>query len=105
MLKMMNLDKNKSLKLDHSIWTWNEILNKAKEEAKELTEAIKDGDKAHIAEEVLDNIQINIGILDKLHQEGINVNQEFLRHEKKLINRGWKSKGVIEIEVKSIGRL
>lgn len=99
MLKMVILDKNELLKLDHSTWNWNEILDKVKEESKELAVAIQEGDKAHIAEETLDNIQINMGVLDKLQQEGVNINQEFQRHEKKLINRKWKIKGIISIKV------
>lgn len=96
MPKMMILDKNDP---------WPTHGAKLIEEAEELAEGIENGDKANIAEEAFDTIQVCIGILDKLRIEGIDIRTECLRHEKKLINRGWKHKGILEIEVRNSGRV
>ena len=78
---------------------WNLHQSKLYEEFRELDNAIDEGDNIHIAEETLDVIQVAIGVLDKLHHEGIDVQQAIHRHNKKLINRGWKHKAVIKIHV------
>lgn len=105
MPRMMILDKNVEQGQNNSKWSWRDISNKLDEEATELMVALHEQDKAHISEEALDVIQIAIGILDKLEREGVDINQEFLRHEKKLINRHWKPKGEIEIKVYKYGRV
>lgn len=86
----MVLDKNDS---------WGMHKAKVYEESLELVDAIKEGDNAHIAEEALDTIQVAIGILDKLHKEGIDIQQAVYRHNKKLTNRGWDAKAIIKIQV------
>lgn len=89
-MKLMVLDKNDN---------WG--LHKAKvyEECLELADAIKEGDNVHIAEEALDIIQVAIGILDKLHHEGIDIQQAAYRHNEKLAARGWDTKAVIKIQI------
>lgn len=77
---------------------WKKHKDKVKEEAAELVEAIEERDSAHIAEEALDNIQVSIGILDKLHYEGIDIQQAVYKHNKKLTNRGWNYKAVIKVQ-------
>lgn len=81
--------------------TWLQHREKLLEEAIELDRAIMAEDKVNMAEEAFDTIQVCIGILDKLSQEGINIQQAMLKHEKKLINRGWKIKKVIETKLVS----
>lgn len=96
--KMMILHRNIEQGQDNDKWSWNDISEKFHEEATELKEAIGENNNLHIAEEALDVIQVCIGILDKLGQEGIDVHQMFLRHNKKLIKRHWMEKGVVEIK-------
>lgn len=89
-MKLMVLDKKEK---------WGMHKAKVYEESLELAEAIKEGDNAHIAEEALDNIQVAIGILDKLHNEGLDIQQAVYRHNKKLVARGWNAKAVIKVQV------
>lgn len=105
MPKIMILDKNETLGEDNNVWSWKDILKKIDEESTELTLALCKEDKANIAEETLDLIQLCAGVLDKLEREGTDIDQEFLKHEKKLINRKWKSKGIIDIKVQKFGRV
>lgn len=91
MLKMMVLDKNDS---------WGTHIGKIYEESAELIEAIAEGDHVHMVEEALDNIQVALGVLDKLQQEGIDIQQAVYRHNKKLIHRGWGIKASVNIEIK-----
>jgi phosphoribosyl-ATP pyrophosphohydrolase len=90
MLRMMVLDKNDS---------WETHIEKVEEESKELVEAIKESNHAHMGEEAMDNIQVAIGVLYKLYQEGTDIQQIVRRHEKKLVGRGWNAKAVIKIQV------
>ncbi|QAT40859.1 MazG nucleotide pyrophosphohydrolase domain-containing protein [Clostridium sp. JN-9] len=96
--------KSKLMVLDRD-YNWLKHKYKLCEETCELVKGINEKDLANIAEEALDIIQVCIGILDKLQLNGIDISQVFLRHEKKLIDRGLKPKGVIEIEVRNIGRV
>lgn len=57
----------------------------------------KEETKRKIAEETLDVIQVCIGILDKLEKEGVNLREEVEKHNMKLLNRGWKYKGVVHL--------
>jgi NTP pyrophosphatase (non-canonical NTP hydrolase) len=86
----MVIDKNDS---------WGMHKAKAHEECLELIEAINENDELHIAEEALDNIQVSIGILDKLSSEGVDIQTVINKHNKKLINRGWKSKITIKVQL------
>jgi NTP pyrophosphatase (non-canonical NTP hydrolase) len=97
-MKLMILSHNDRLKQDNNKWSWADIGIKHIEESDELLEAIAEEDMRHIAEEVLDEIQVCVGILDKLEREGINIEQIFLRHNEKLVNREWKGKGVVKIQ-------
>jgi NTP pyrophosphatase (non-canonical NTP hydrolase) len=97
-MELMILSHNDRLKQDNNKWNWTDISMKHKEESIELLEAIAKEDRHHIAEEVLDEIQVCVGILDKLEREGINIQQIFLKHNKKLVNREWKGKGVVRIQ-------
>lgn len=84
--------------------SWEKHLDKQQEEAEELREAIvnvayleRNNEKnlLHIAEEALDNIEVCIGILDKLGKE--IVEKANIEHIKKLEKRGWNFKNVLEI--------
>ncbi len=96
-MKLMVLDKKDG---------WKKHKEKVEEEAAELVEAIKEGNSADIAEKALDNLQVCIGILDKLYHEGVDIQQAVYRHNKKLINRGWNHKAVIKTQInKKMGQL
>ncbi|ABR48554.1 hypothetical protein Amet_2400 [Alkaliphilus metalliredigens QYMF] len=82
---------------DHS-WVRHRL--KLHEEHDELQQAIfgvKDN-IGHVAAEALDTIQVCIGILDKVEEEvpGM-VKKEIFNHNRKLLERGWKVKKVIQI--------
>lgn len=62
---------------------------------KHVTE--KEETKKKIAEETLDVIQVCIGILDKLEQEGIDIAKEIEKHNMKLLRRGWRYKEVVHL--------
>ena len=78
--------------------TWDDILKIHEEESDELIVAIKAGDKSSIEEETMDQLQVCLGILDKLEREGANLEELFNRHNRKLIKRFWKDKGEIKIQ-------
>lgn len=86
--------------------SWKKHRDKVEEESTELVEAIKEKDPAHIAEEALDNIQVSIGVLDKLYCLGlIDIQQAIDKHNKKLVDRGWNHKAVVKVQVnKKMGK-
>lgn len=57
----------------------------------------KEDTKEKIAEETLDVIQVCIGILDKLEQEGIDIPNAIEKHNMKLLRRGWRYKEVVHL--------
>lgn len=86
--------------------SWEKHRDKSEEESVELYRAIQevihgecDENKLlHIAEEALDNIEVSIGILDKLEQiDKEIIKKANLNHIKKLENRGWNFKRILEI--------
>lgn len=79
--------------------TWEKQASKLLEETKEVLEAIQEKDKEHVAEEVLDVIQVAIGMLDTLEGEGYSLKHMICTHLKKLKKRGWKSKKLIIFQV------
>lgn len=99
-MKLMILGKNKITGLTKSRETFTELKEKHLEEANELKEALEEGIYRNIAEEAMDQIQVCIGILDKLASLGLNIDQITKRHNKKLVIRGWEEKGVIYIKCK-----
>lgn len=73
---------------------------KLQEEFKEVSKAIELNDIENIAEEVLDVVQVCIGMLETLQEtKNIDIRQEVGRHVKKLVERGWKDKGKILFQV------
>lgn len=89
MIKIPVLQKNDS---------WETHRDKLVEETCELVLAMREKDTMHLLEELFDVAEVLVGIADKLEQEGYNLKQGSLRHEKKLIDRGWKFKGHIKVE-------
>ncbi|KOY64214.1 MazG nucleotide pyrophosphohydrolase domain-containing protein [Clostridium sporogenes] len=92
-MHLMILDKNETLKQERE---------KLLEESLELMNAITSCGIENTTEEVLDVIQVCIGILDTLEkEEDIDLEKEFNRHNRKLLGRDWKSKGKIIIKINS----
>ena len=92
-MHLMILDKEETLP---------EELLKLQEEFKEVRQAILNKDKENTTEEILDNIQVLIGMLDtKVKTEDIDLGKEINRHNRKLLERGWEFKGKIIIKINS----
>ncbi|MDU7948734.1 MAG: MazG nucleotide pyrophosphohydrolase domain-containing protein [Clostridium sp.] len=96
-LKLMVLDENIETHENNRCDSYEEVSKKLKEEYKELQEAIKEEEDVQIAEEVFDLIQVCIRILVILSKRGFSLMQLNNRHNKKLVNRGWKHKNIINI--------
>lgn len=94
------------LKKDDS---YKQHMDKLVEEVKETYEELKYLDlhkevilKNHLryaAGEVLDVIQVCVGILDNLQYKGLDIGEAVSLHNKKLMDRGWEIKGIVKIEV------
>lgn len=89
------LDKNDS---------WKIIINKLREESTEATVEMRnqtfgkyEDNKENIAAEVLDVIQVCIGALDKLEQEGLDLILASEKHCNKLKNRNWRIKEYLNL--------
>ncbi|MFT8313781.1 MAG: hypothetical protein ABF633_05930 [Clostridium sp.] len=96
-MKFPILSKNSYLDVDNDKYTLEELSKKLEIEQKELDNAIKGGmNKGYIAEELFDTMQMCLGMLNKLSEEGIDMRRVALRHEKKLIKLGWRWKGYVE---------
>lgn len=92
-MHLMILDKNETLKQERE---------KLLEESLELMNAITSYDIENTIEETLDVMQVCIGILDTLEkEENIDLEKELNRHNRKLLGRGWKNKGKINIKINS----
>ncbi|MBN3385892.1 nucleotide pyrophosphohydrolase [Clostridium botulinum] len=92
-MHLMILDKEETLPQE---------LLKLQEEFKEVKEAIINGDKQNTTEEILDNMQVLIGMLyTKVKTENMDLEKELNRHNRKLLERGWEFKGKINIKINS----
>ncbi|EKS4344817.1 MazG-like family protein [Clostridium botulinum] len=90
-MHLMILDKEETLPQE---------LLKLQEEFKEVKEAIINGDKQNTTEEILDIMQVCIGMLDtQVKNKDIDLEEEVSKHNKKLVNRGWKFKKRIFFQV------
>lgn len=90
-MHLMILDKEETLP---------EELLKLQEEFKEVKEAILNNDKENTTEEILDLMQVCVGMLDtKVKTEGIDLEKEINRHNRKLLERGWGSRGKVLIQI------
>ncbi|ABS34316.1 nucleotide pyrophosphohydrolase [Clostridium botulinum] len=89
-MHLMILDKEETLP---------EELLKLQEEFKEVRQAILNKDKENTTEEILDIIQVSVGMLyTKVKTENIDLEKELNRHNRKLLKRGWKTKGNIYLK-------
>lgn len=86
-------------RIDTRNLNWDDWNKKLKEEVGELTEALHSRNKIDIMEEVLDVIQVSLGICAKLFKEGIIMENGIHKHNKKLINRGCEPSAVIKFTV------
>lgn len=90
-MHLMILDKNETLKQERE---------KLLEESIELMNAITSYDIENTIEETLDVIQVCIGILDTLQkEENIDLEKEINKHNRKLLERGWESRGKVLIQI------
>lgn len=79
--------------------TYFNLFNKLVEEVIEVREEMIAYKKENLVSETLDVIQVCIGILDKLEQDGIKIKKEIEKHNLKLLQRGWIYKKVLHIDV------
>ncbi|KRQ86033.1 hypothetical protein ABG79_02165 [Caloramator mitchellensis] len=84
--------------------TYSDIFNKLVEEVMEIKTEIEAielevGEKEKLIAETLDVIQVCIGLLDKLSHEGVNIRKAIEKHNLKLLQRGWRYKKVLYIDV------
>lgn len=87
----MILDKDESLEKE---------ADKMQEECEELIRAIELKDKDNTLEEIWDVIQVAVGMLYTLQEtENANIKISLQKHLKKLVDRGWKDKGEVLIQV------
>lgn len=86
-------------KIDISKLTWEDWGKKIKEEVDELVIAIKSRDKSAIAEEVMDVIQVCVGVMAKLYKECISIDKEIQRHNGKLNDRGCEIAAEIKFNI------
>ncbi|MBY6844629.1 nucleotide pyrophosphohydrolase [Clostridium botulinum] len=92
-MHLMILDKEETL---------SEELLKLQEEFKEVKEAILNGDKENTTEEILDIIQVSVGMLyTKVKTENIDLEKEINKHNRKLLKRGWEFKSKINFYINS----
>ncbi|MBU3102956.1 MazG nucleotide pyrophosphohydrolase domain-containing protein [Clostridium gasigenes] len=96
-LKLMILKNNKITGESNEDDSWEKISEKVKEEYLELQEAIKEGDRPHIAEEAFDVQQMIIRIMALLEKENLDLEQLGKRHNRKLVKRGWTHSKIIRI--------
>ncbi|AUN25426.1 nucleotide pyrophosphohydrolase [Clostridium botulinum] len=92
-MHLMILDKEETLP---------EELLKLQEEFKEVKEAIINGDKENTTEEILDLIQVSVGMLyTKVKTENMDLEKEINKHNRKLLKRGWEFKSKINFYINS----
>lgn len=96
---LRKVTQRNSNKVNLSKLTWDDWKKKLNEEVDELVVALHSGNKKDIMEEVLDVVQVCIGILAKLFKEGMVVEQGIHRHNKKLVNRGCEIAAEVKFDV------
>lgn len=93
----MQLGKNLETKEDNTEDVWDKVKSKLEEEYKKLIEAIEEKNFLHIAEEVQDLVQVCIRVFVLLKKENLNLEQLNMRHNRKLVKRGWQHVNIIRI--------
>ena len=96
-LKFMQLGKNLETNEDNEKDTWDNVKDKLEEEYKELIEAIEEKKFLHIAEEVQDLVQVCIRVFSLLKRANMDMEQLNMRHNRKLVKRGWQHVNIIRI--------
>lgn len=96
-MKFMQLGRNIETKEDNEKDGWDKISSKLNEESKELMDAIEERDLMHITEEVQDLIQVCIRVFVLLKKKKMNLEQLNLRHNRKLVKRGWQHIRIIRV--------
>ena len=99
-LKLMVLDKNLNTGETNVNDDWELIMEKLCEEFMEVHAAISNKDDLNLSEELMDLIQVTIRGLVLLQKDGMNIEEIFNRHNKKLIDRGWVERNIINITIK-----
>lgn len=80
-----------------------ELVEKLDEESAEVYHAIASESNERQAEEIIDVIQVCVALLDLLEQEGIDIKEQVARHMFKLLERGWRYKAVLTIDITKEG--
>jgi phosphoribosyl-ATP pyrophosphohydrolase len=76
------------------------LVEKLKEETKEVRKAYKFEPDERVIAEVLDNIQIGIGILDYYSKKGYDIAAAMDKHNNKLfIERNWRYTKTLHINI------
>ncbi|MBN3376148.1 MazG nucleotide pyrophosphohydrolase domain-containing protein [Clostridium botulinum] len=92
-MHLMILDKEETLPQE---------LLKLQEEFKEVSNAIIANDKENTTEEILDLIQVSVGMLyTKQKTEDMDLEKEINKHNRKLLERGWEFKSKINFYINS----
>ncbi|GIM29872.1 hypothetical protein CPJCM30710_25380 [Clostridium polyendosporum] len=99
-MKLMVLDRNIKTGESNDSDTIEAIKEKFKEEVNELLQAFESRDWISIAEESFDVIQTLLRVFKLMLKEGYDIEQLNKRHNKKLVNRGWMAKTILEVLVK-----
>lgn len=99
-LSLMILSDNLITKETTENDTWNDISNKLDEEYYNFKKSVWADNKLKKAYVALDIMQLSIRMLTLLAKEGFSIRQLFNRHNKKLVNQGWREKKIIEIFIK-----
>lgn len=100
MVRLMILDKNIKTGEDNSNDTIEVVKEKLTEEVGELLQAFESGDWLSIREETFDVMQTLLRVFKLMLKQGYDIRQLNKRHNKKLVNRGWKSMAILEILIK-----
>lgn len=96
-MQIMITDYSNNLGIDNNKLSIDEFKNKLNEECKEVCE---ETDTIKLAYELLDVIQIAIGLLVVLvDKHGLNLKLVLQRHIKKLRSRGWHFKNIINFQI------
>lgn len=96
-MQIMVTDYSDKLGIDNNKLSLSEFKNKLNEECKEVMEEI---DTLKLAYELLDVIQIAVGMLFMLvDKQGLNLKLAIQKHFKKLRGRGWRFKKMITFQI------
>jgi phosphoribosyl-ATP pyrophosphohydrolase len=75
------------------------LVEKLKEETKEVRKAYKFESDERVIEEVLDNIQVCIGMLDYYSKKGYDIAEAVDKHNLKLLSRDWRYTKTLHLNI------